>query len=107
MALALARIYEHTFIESLLSPRSVVIDLGMNKGNFAYEIQRRYGCKVIGVEPNPALWSRIKQSERLRCYNYAITNEVGNVDFYIDENDSESSSLFPNNGNKVNVNGIS
>jgi FkbM family methyltransferase len=97
------RVCEHTFIRDILSPRSLVIDLGMNKGNFSYEIQRKYGCKIIGVEPNPVLCCNIIQSERLHCYNYAITNEVGEVDFYIDEADSESSSIYLKTGSKIKI----
>ena len=100
----LDRICEHTFISDILSSNSLVVDLGMNNGHFAYEIRRKYDCEIIGIEPNPVLYDNIIQSERLRCYNFAIANDdLEEVDFYVDEDDSESSSIFLETGTKIKV----
>src|SRR2546430_10438031 len=34
---------------------SVVVDLGAHKGEFAGEVVRRFGCRGIAVEANPAM----------------------------------------------------
>jgi FkbM family methyltransferase len=89
------RVADHSFVGSWLGPESVVIDLGMNLGKFSYEVQRRYGCSVVGVEANPALARSILQTDRLSCSNIAITGKTGPVEFFIDPHQSEASTIYP------------
>jgi FkbM family methyltransferase len=91
--LKIDRIRGHTFIADCLTPESQVVDLGMNEGRFASEIQDRYGCRVRGVEANPALAAKILQAGRVPCANLAIMGRKGEVDFYIDPDNSEASTL--------------
>ena len=36
------------------------------------EISSRFGCRCYGAEPHPALYSRIRQSDRVSVLNCAI-----------------------------------
>ena len=88
----LDQIREHTILRRELSRNGTVIDLGMNDGRFAREIQAKFGCKVIGVEPNPTLAASIGTSEYVSCRNLAISGEAGTAKFRIDD-DNEASHI--------------
>ncbi len=53
------RVRGHTFLKNCLNRTGKVVDLGMNKGEFARTINSRYGCSVAGVEANPVLAAKI------------------------------------------------
>lgn len=58
---------EHIRYEYDLKPESTVIDLGAYKGEWATEINKRYGCQVVAVEP----------SEYIRDFKYGpIVNKA-------------------------------
>ena len=100
--LTVDRIRGHSFISDLIPEGDgLIVDLGMNRGQFSSETQRRFGCKVIGVEANPSLVQAIEPSERLRPLNYAVGDAAGEVSFYIDPLNSEASSLTPGPGARM------
>jgi FkbM family methyltransferase len=72
-----SRLCAHTFISSVLGPESVVVDLGLNQGQFAKGISERFGCRVYGVEPVPSLFEAIKNQPNLTAENYAIAAQAG------------------------------
>jgi FkbM family methyltransferase len=86
------RISEHTFLPDLIATNSVVVDLGMNFGAFTRAVTQRFGCRVIGVEPNPTLAER-NRSAGLACRHMAIAARNGEAAFCIDTNDSRASRL--------------
>jgi len=45
----------HSFLPRGLGPGAVALDAGANLGAFALPLQRRCGCRVVCVEPVPAL----------------------------------------------------
>jgi FkbM family methyltransferase len=93
------RISDHHFINSWLKAantygRLLVVDLGMNAGDFSREIIRRYpNARVVAVEANPDLALAGRHSANLRCYNCAIAPENGPVTFGVDRINSTASSL--------------
>jgi FkbM family methyltransferase len=87
------RIAEHSFVPAWLGPSATVVDLGMNEGAFATAVARRFGCRVIGVEPNPVL-ARANRARGLRCRQLAIAPTPGSLRFRIDPHDSRSSRLL-------------
>jgi FkbM family methyltransferase len=89
------KIAGHSFVGSWLVRDSVVVDLGMNLGNFSYAVSKRYGCRVTGVEANPALAQAILQTDRLSCRNLAITGKSGPLEFFVDPSDLEASTTHP------------
>jgi FkbM family methyltransferase len=107
--IVLDRISEHHFISSWLTASNdegklLVVDLGMNAGDFAHEMLRRYSkSRVVAVEANPQLTSAIKPRPNLLCYNYAITSGNGPVRFGINLFDSTASSLKATGAGCANV----
>jgi FkbM family methyltransferase len=95
MRFSLETIAGHSFVTSWLGPDSVVVDLGANVGAFSYAIHRKYGCRVAGVEANPALAQAILQNDRLSCANLAITGNAGEIEFFVDPKNSEASTIDP------------
>lgn len=49
---------EHLRYEYDLSPTDIVIDIGAYVGEWATNIYRRYGCRVIVIEPGPWIGHR-------------------------------------------------
>lgn len=88
------QIREHTILCHDLNRDSLVIDLGMNDGRFAREIHAKYGCRVLGVEPNPTLAAGIGGCPPVSCDNLAIAEAEGVVRFRIDP-DPEASRIVP------------
>jgi FkbM family methyltransferase len=107
--IAIDRVSEHHFISSWLGAsndegRLLILDLGMNAGDFSREMLRRYSkSRVVAVEANPQLVSTIEPQPGLRCYNYAIGPANGAVTFGIDPDNSTASSLNQTGSNRTNV----
>jgi FkbM family methyltransferase len=91
------RVRGHTLIGDWIGPASRVVDLGMNEGRFAAEMRARYGCRVTGVEANPTLAARLRGNPDLQCFNLAIAPGRGDIDFFIDPDNSEASGLARGN----------
>ena len=69
----------HTFLKDYLNRPGSVIDLGINKGDFARIMHDTYGSCVIGAEANPVLASNISKSSGIVCKNVAISDFDGYV----------------------------
>lgn len=89
--LRIDRLEGHSFVANWLSPGTLVIDCGMNEGRFALGIAERYGCRVIGVEPNVSLAHDNRLVRGLECHHLALTRTAGPVQFHVDETDSTAS----------------
>jgi len=62
----------HSFLARELGSHSLVVDLGANRGDFANWVADRFGSEVCGIEPDPEVYSLIKQSEAVRVLPYAV-----------------------------------
>jgi FkbM family methyltransferase len=69
-----------------------VLDLGGNQGEFARQVQLRWGVRCLSVEANPLLCATWSGGNDV--INAAVTGRPGAVDFYVCDN-SEMSSLYP------------
>ena len=72
------------------------------------EISSRFGCRCYGAEPHPALYSRIRQSDRVSVLNCAIAPVDATVGFNLSAF-AEANSLraLPRSGvSSIAVNGI-
>jgi FkbM family methyltransferase len=72
-AIRVARVASHSFLSAPIDESSVVIDLGVYKGEFARAMIVRYGCLVVGVEPVPELFAALPTMRRLTVEPRAIT----------------------------------
>lgn len=100
----LAHVCGHTFFANRLSPSSVVLDIGANRGNFAREIITHWGCIVHAVEPTPALAMKLQSIEGIHIHQMAISGVGGDVFFNIDPTNSEASCMVTeSNGSSISV----
>ena len=46
---------------SSLNEKSIIFDLGGHVGDYAYEINKKYGCKVYLFEPHPDFYENVQK----------------------------------------------
>lgn len=72
-----SRLCSHTFVSGFLNRQSVVVDLGLNQGEFARGIHEKFGCSVYGAEPVPELYEALRGQKGLVAENCAIAAVAG------------------------------
>ena len=94
-----ARVAGHTFLPSLISPASVVLDIGANQGQFTRTIVRDFGCRVHAVEPNPHLSASLQRLAipEVTVHGVALA-DVRGVRPFVVMNNSEASHFSIANG---------
>lgn len=79
-----------------LNKDSIVFDIGGYVGDFAYEINKKYGCKVYLFEPHPKYFSdcqkRFKNNHNIILLNYGVSDIDGEFELW----DSIDGSSFHN-----------
>ena len=72
----LVRVCDHTLY---LDGRAmkVVVDLGMNKGEFANWVVNNTDARCVGVEPVPALYRTLPQGDRIEAEQAAVGAKPG------------------------------
>lgn len=76
-----------------LSGDSVVVDLGADAGQFSRAIVEDIGCRCPAVEPNPTLYDRIPDSDRVTKFRLAIAERPGTMAFNVRRHSPSSSHL--------------
>ena len=88
-----------------LNQESIVFDLGGYLGDFAFDINQKYSCKVYLFEPHPEFFEkcclRFKNNEDIHVFNYGIGDKDGML-FLSDRLDG-SSFENPNHVNKKSI----
>lgn len=84
----------HHVLTDCLTPRSVVLDLGAHHGEFSQLVTARYGCRAVAVEPVPALFASIPQSDHIERICAAVSPTPGTVQLSIANNPEENSIVF-------------
>ena len=78
-----------------LSESSLVVDLGGYMGDFADNIHKKYGCKVLVFEPNPNFFEKCKErfqkNPKVQVFNYGIADV--NDDLFLSDA-ADGSSFF-------------
>ncbi len=82
-AIRIARIADHSFLSAPITPSSVVVDLGVNAGEFAIAMIDHFGCTVVGVEPVPELYAALPELEGLTVDPLAITPDGKSATLHI------------------------
>lgn len=87
----------HTFNSSLLTPSSIVIDIGANHGNFSKEILEQFNCKVVSYEPDKPAFDYLKNitSNNFTVINKAVSGKAGTANFYSVQPMSGGNSIIP------------
>lgn len=77
-----------------LNPDSVVCDLGGYRGDFADQINQRYGCRIFVFEPMPAFHAqcvvRFAGMDNIKCLKFGLSDKSG----WFDISDSADASSF-------------
>ena len=91
-------------IKSVLSTqRSIsIIDVGSHKGEYILSILKNFNIdKIYGFEPNDEIFTKLIKnfsSDKIRLYNYGVSDEKGEV--FLNKNiESSSSSINDLNTN--------
>jgi FkbM family methyltransferase len=88
-----------------LNENSIVFDIGGYVGDFAEEINERYGCKVYIFEPNPKFYKmcvdRFLSNEKVMPLNYGLSDKDGV--FTLSDSVDGSSFLNPSHTNKQGI----
>jgi len=72
-----AVVENHTFLPGYFRERPVVLDFGLNQGNFAMTVISRYGARVLGAEPSSELFAALPRNPMLSAQNVAIGGSDG------------------------------
>jgi FkbM family methyltransferase len=92
---------EHLRYEYDLNPNSVVLDIGLYKGDFAARIHKKYKCKVIGFEPIKKFYeqskNRFANNPKVKVYHCGVGDKDETIEISID---NDASSAFKDKGNK-------
>ena len=72
----------HSFFADRLTPKSTVVDLGLNTGEFALPLIQRYGCQVIGVEAASEPLEQLRLDANLDVEHAAIAERDGPVELF-------------------------
>lgn len=79
-----------------LSQESIVFDVGGYQGDFAAELNERFGCKVYIFEPVPEFYqrcvNRFIDNKKIVCFNYGLSSTDGWLDISLAANASSFSS---------------
>jgi FkbM family methyltransferase len=80
-------------LDYALTSESVVFDLGGYKGDFAFQINRKYDCYVYVYEPVNKFYlgcvERFKNNNKIKCFNYGLADRGGAL-FVGDDEDGSS-----------------
>lgn len=93
-ASGLESLRDHSFLTSHLDEGSTVVDLGAHLGEFSSELNRRFGCRCIAVEPAPDLFARIPERPGMVRVNAAIHDRGGTARLHYADN-PEGNTLDP------------
>lgn len=81
----LIRVCDHTFILDNIAKDSIVVDLGMNKGEFSAWIVQHTRARCYGAEPVPELFESLPRSEQIAAWQVAIGGKAGTQKLRIHE----------------------
>jgi FkbM family methyltransferase len=99
--LRIERIHGHAAVVDWLGPDSVVLDIGASRGRFALAAIERLGCRVVSVEPVPALHASLPAHPRLRTEHAALAAADGPVVVTPGADDESATTAASGDGERV------
>jgi FkbM family methyltransferase len=78
-----AEVARHSFITDGLTAEAVVVDLGMNRGEFSRRVSAGFGCRIVGVEPVPELYAALPKLPRVVAEPCAVTADGQPVQLHL------------------------
>lgn len=76
------RVSGHSFIPDVLGPDSIVVDLGVNRGSFAFAVADAFGCRVYGVEPDERVLAGLPPKRGVIVERAAVSGSSGVVPMF-------------------------
>jgi FkbM family methyltransferase len=83
MKLNVVRICGHTLLAAPLTENSVVIDFGMNRGEFSRLVSKIFNCRIFGAEAHPGLHAALPSFAKVVAHNVAIAGGPGKIDLNV------------------------
>lgn len=83
MKLRIVRACGHTFLSSPLNQGSVVLDFGMNRGEFSRLASKMFSCRIYGAEAHPGLHAALPRQPNITAHNVAIAGGPGQLELNI------------------------
>ncbi len=74
--------YGHAYLRRRLTPGSVVLDVGANRGEFCTDVASRTECRVYAIEPVPELAESIPPHPRVTVETVALAAQSGPLTFF-------------------------
>ncbi len=74
---SIVEIEQHYLISSVITDKSVVMDLGANMGRFSAQIIAQFGCNVLAVEPEQVNFEAISEHPKLHKLQAAVGGKCG------------------------------
>ena len=85
----------HTYYAPALSTNSIVIDLGASTAAFSQAMADLYGCRCYVAEATSHNITRIKETELISKFHYAIAGEPGKLKLWIADDECHWGSIRP------------
>jgi FkbM family methyltransferase len=87
-----------------LSENSVVFDVGAYKGDWAWQIAKKYNCHIYAFEPVPEFYSQIvdrfKHNNKVRVFNFGLADTTKRESLSLND---EGSSIFKSGNSTIQV----
>jgi FkbM family methyltransferase len=87
-------IRDHTIFATPIAADSFVVDAGSNAGHFAHAVVAQFGCRVLALEPTPALAASYPPHTNIELVQAALAPSDGTVTFHLSDNPEASSLAF-------------
>tara|TARA_B110000971_G_C19885856_1_gene442950 strand:+ start:247 stop:912 length:666 start_codon:yes stop_codon:yes gene_type:complete len=75
-----------------LNEKSIVFDVGGYKGDFTYEINKKYNCNIYIFEPMPEFYKIIKgrfeKQKNIKFFNFGLSRYDNKTSLFINDNAS-------------------
>jgi FkbM family methyltransferase len=94
MATPFRSIRDHTIFAAPIVPDSFVVDAGSNAGHFAHAMVAQFGCRVLALEPTPALAASYLSHDKIELIQAALAPSDGEMSFHLSDNPEASSLSF-------------
>jgi FkbM family methyltransferase len=104
----LSSIRGHHFYATAIDSSSTIIDLGSHLGEFSAQVSHSFNCRCYAIEALPKLYEKIKETELVTKFNYAISGSNEEIKLHVEDNlefnhiERETSQV---NGPTINVTG--
>ena len=86
----LTRVCGHTVFLDQINAQSIIVDCGVNRGEFSKWFIDNKSCETLGFEPDPRRAESLFKIKGLKLIRKAVAPETGTIDLYLNENSDAS-----------------